>query len=149
MQDDGSAGSDLEVHLGGLPICRSLSRKKSSSRQAPAPPPANPFSGPPHHGSPAATAAAAAASKFLQHGQRSRRQSRLTTPSPLSSAQVRANCHAPLFKPPPPLGFLTLPLSLPVFPPLKSGTTTSRCVSQCYHLSTGQSRHAFRADPQL
>lgn len=81
--------SDSEVNLGGLPICRSLTRRKSMPNRAPAPPCTHPPSrGGPAHDNPAAAAAAAAAMSFINHGQRSRRQSRLIMPSSVPTMQV-------------------------------------------------------------
>lgn len=104
MQDKGASvavetphASDSEVSLGGLPICRSLTRRKSVPNRAPAPPCAQPPSrGGPANGNPTAAAAAAAAMSF-NHGQRSRRQSRLMTLSSVSTTQVDIYTdHAPL-----------------------------------------------------
>ena len=95
MQDRGASvavetpqASDSEVSLGGLPICRSLTRRKSVPNRAPAPrcaqPPSREGSA---NGNPVAAAAAAAAMSF-NHGQCSRRQSRLMTLSSVSTTQV-------------------------------------------------------------
>ncbi|KAL0030580.1 hypothetical protein WJX79_006164 [Trebouxia sp. C0005] len=82
------SASDSEVNLGGLPICRSLTRRKSVPNRAPAPPCTHPLSrGGPAHDSPAAAAAAAAAMSFINHGQRSRRHSRLIMPSSVPATQ--------------------------------------------------------------
>ena len=96
MQDKGAGiaveapqASDSEVNLGGLPICRSLTRRKSMPNRAPAPPCIYPSGrGGSAHDSPAAAAAAAAAMSFINHGQRSRRQSRLIVPSTVPTIQV-------------------------------------------------------------
>lgn len=81
--------SNSEVNLGGLPICRSLTRRKWMPDRAPAPPCTHPPSkGGPAHDNPAAAAAAAAVLSFINHGQRSRRKSRLITPSSVPTTQV-------------------------------------------------------------
>lgn len=96
MQDKGASiavetpqVSYSEGSLGGMPICRSLTRRKSMPTRAPAPPCVQPPSrGGPANGNPAAAAAAAAAMSFSNYGQRSRRRSRLMTLSSVSTTQV-------------------------------------------------------------
>ncbi len=100
MQDKGAStaadtqqASNSEVSLGGLPICRSLTRRKSMPGRAQAPSCTHPHS----RGGPASSntaAAAAAAMSFNHHGQRSRRQSRLITLSAVPTTQVdtHTNC---------------------------------------------------------
>lgn len=100
MQDKGAStaadtqhASDSEVSLGGLPICRSLTRRKSMPGRPQAPSCTHPHS----RGGPASSntaAAAAAAMSFNHHGQRSRRQSRLIKLSAVPTTQVdtHTNC---------------------------------------------------------
>ncbi|DBB15837.1 TPA: hypothetical protein ACH3X3_004031 [Trebouxia sp. C0006] len=84
---DTQHASDSEVSLGGLPICRSLTRRKSMPGR-----PQAPSCTPPHSRGGSASsntaAAAAAAMSFNHHGQRSRRQSRLIKLSAVPTTQT-------------------------------------------------------------
>ena len=99
LQDKGASSavetqpaSDSEFSLGGLPICRSLTRRKSMPDRAPAPSCTHPHSGGGSASSNTAAAAAAAMS-FNNHGQRSSRHSRLITLSAVPTTQVHTHAH--------------------------------------------------------
>ena len=99
LQDKGASSavetqpaSDSKFSLGGLPICRSLTRRKSMPDRAPAPSCTHPHIGGGSASSNTAAAAAAAMS-FNNHGQRSSRHSRLITLSAVPTTQVHTHAH--------------------------------------------------------